>query len=206
MIKPRKDTPTGRILVLICATPGEETIESLAAHVFAPPTPRPFRSYAEVKARREALVVHAQTSRKRTARIVQHLAEAGYLESKGGPVISEWFAERMARDGVAEALRVSGPRYHASLAAIGAKGPLDFDGWHEGPGVLHAALIQRVVGEVGNPPTTVAQVVGSKPNGRVAKVWADLIEWSIVIPPRARFPTAKALDLVASWEASCNSP
>lgn len=199
MIRPKQGTPTGRILALICATPGEETIESLAAHVFAPPTPRPFRSYAEIVARTEALALHAQTSRKKTARIVQHLAEAGYLESKGGPVISEWFAERIARDGVAEALRISGPRHHPSLAAIGAKGPLDFDGWHEGPGVLHARLIQRVVGEVGNPPTTVAQVVGSKPNGRVAKVWADLIEWAIVISPRARFPTEKATALVASW-------
>lgn len=195
MIKPKKDTPTGRILALICATPGEETIESLAAHVFAPPRPVPFKSHAEIKARAKLLEAHTQESRTKASRIVRRLAEAGYLASTGGPVLADWFVARMERDGLAEALRSVGPSYHPSLAAIATTGPLAFDGWHEGPGLLHAVLVQKVA----LLPTSVAEVVGSKPDGRTARRWRDLIEWNVVIGPRARFPTAKALDLVATW-------
>lgn len=204
MIRPRRDTPTGRILALICATPGEETIESLAAHVFAPPTPRPFRSYAEIKARAEVLATHVQTSRKKTARIVQHLAEAGYLQSNGRPVVADWFVSKVAAVGLPEALRRAGPRWNRSLANTAPTGPLAFDGYHEGPGVLHAALIDRVTRSVGNPRCTVADIIGTKPTTREQQVWSDLITWGVLIGPRARFPTQKAIDLVASWASSCS--
>ncbi len=200
MIKPKQGTPTGRILVLICATPGEETIESLAAHVY--PTPRPvkaFTNHAEVREWARSQAEARQQARARTARVVQHLAEAGYLQSNGRPVIADWFAAKVAAVGLPEALRRAGPRWNRSLANTAPTGPLAFSGYHEGPGVLHAALIERVVASVGNPRCTVADIIGSKPTTREQQVWGNLIEWGIIIPARARFPTQMALDLVESW-------
>jgi len=196
MISPRANTPTAAILALICATPGEETIETLAAHAFPPPRRlTAFRSYAEIRAYADARNEHTRKTREQTSRIVRRLAEAGYLEARTGPVLAAWFIERMNRDGLAEALRASGSAHHPSRSSISSTGPLVFGGHH----VKFGATYETMIRVVAKGPATVADVIGRAPSGRAKALWANLVEWGIVLTPSARFPTEKARALVASW-------
>lgn len=179
-VKPKPGSETFRALALIVADPGQWSASDIGAHLRKPaPRDRPFTSaadYAEWRRERQAF------ERERAdwaSRMVRRLAEAGFVESRGAPVVAEWFAKRAASVGVERALSRVVPDQDVPLTT-------------------HLRLLARV-----GPSATVAEVIGKKPSGAVKRAWKDLTErWEVVIPPAARWPTEKGRALVQSLAAT----
>jgi hypothetical protein len=185
VIKPKPGTDPARALAYIATADGEVSPEIVARHLW-PPTPRrtPFAGPADYATWRRSREDAERTNRDKASRILRRLAEAGYVEGRGGPRVAAWVLDAIERKGITRAI---------AMAAPGLRSPED------GPGVLHARLVRLVADTL---PSTVAEVLGPKPSGRTVEVWADLCRWGVVIPASARYLTPKGADLVAAWETT----
>lgn len=176
---PKPGTDTWRVLALIVTEPGEPTSKDIAARVRpAPKRTEPFGSTAEYGEWRRARLVHEKAAEEWASRVVRRLAEAGLLEKSRKPVLASWFPALVAKHGGdwEFALRKRRPGITTRDGSVDA----------------HLKMLRKVA----EGPTSVAALLGPKPDGWDKRVWADLCQWGVAVPPSRRWATARGIALI----------
>ena len=173
---PKHGSDRYRLLALIVEYPGELDTVAMAAHLWPPqklPVPRNLADlYAMRKARDEA----DKAAQAKVSAMLRQLGTKGLISACGAPEVSGWFRERMARRGIAEALRRTHPEWPGKV------GPLE----------QHISMIHQCADGV----PSVADLLGKRPSGDTKRVYRELCAWGVIVPPSFRRPTEAGIALV----------
>ena len=192
MISTHPGTEAHRALILVVAQPGKLDAAALGQLLHRP---RITGTSSYLAARRAILAQGTPPPRTSTlrlpplpripverkpwstdaARLLHGLQKRALIERCRPPMVAEEWAD-LAEHDAAEVV---------ALAAYDVLAP-DLTG-------LRAALLRELVRR---RPVSVAEWVGAGPSGNIRRAVADLVEWSIVVPPSYRWPTEAGVMLV----------
>jgi hypothetical protein len=194
MIRPKHGTDAFRALALIVETPGELSSDALAAHLWPPVTrSTPFASAAEYSEWRRNRVSSERDRAAKASRIVRRLAEAGLIESRGGPTLAAWFRDKWERRAI---------RIVADWRALGmARSPTADEAREIALTLLVGAAEAGLIRQVAKGPETVGALLGPSPSGARKRLYAGLVAQGVVVAPAQRWPTAAGVELVTNGGA-----
>ena len=180
------------VLELVVAHPGELDAEAIARTLYPPPrweAPPATAGHAARSASyatwRAAHRQHQRSSCDRVSRLLGRLQERGLIETRGAPLLADWWPRAVRRHGAESALR----------------GVMDED-TERGALASHLALIARV--EKG--PASTSALLGPSPSGATKRTYDDLVTWGVIVPPSFRWPTPAGVALVTASAAPTTSP
>lgn len=185
-----------RALRLIRENDGDLCAADVGAHLWPPPKLTGTGDYLawraslrlEVKPRGKHIDVRSLSEADRNARasrLLRRMAEAGLIESRGRPVLADWFVAkweaRTAR--VREDWRALGYDMEPTYLAARSDALV----------LLASKDIHRrgIIYGVAQGPSSVADVLGPKPSGATKRAWSALCDEGIVLPPARRWITNK---------------
>jgi hypothetical protein len=180
MISPRNPT-VRRALRYYADAEGDGDSRGLGVSLWPLPKLTSTRDYLAWRAAR------AEAERDRDAkasRLTRRMAEAGLIESRGRPLLADWFRAKWDK-------RTA--RILTDWRPLGYPMALDQDrARDEALAALVGDTMRRsLVWKVAKGPPSVAAVLGDKPSGATKRAWSALCDEGIVLPPARRWLTEK---------------